>query len=224
MASGIESASINLDAIFSPKGTATAPATGITNANVDLNQRYLALSQGVAVPPTGIKVNNADLNTFFGRVGALIIPFGNYTAQSADTHDAGATFTLALNNNGTWSITLTALHSGSTGGTPLSGTWVSNPGTGVGSSYEYMLDSSSIGVSNGYNPPDQADPTYTSSSGWASLSAGAVITANTSHLLGGGAGSGTVVINGAFKIYIRPTGSGSGVLSTCGFNIRASAL
>lgn len=224
MASGIKSVGIDLDDIFSPKGTATAAATGIKVANVDINQRYLALSQGVSIPTTGIKVANADLNTIFGRVGALIIPFGSYSANSSDTHDAGATFSLTLSNNGTWTIALSALHGGSTSGSPLSGNWVSNPGAGIGSSYECLLDSSGMSIANGYTPIDQSSPTFSPTTGWVSLSGGKVITADTSHLIGGGAGSGLVVISGTFKIYIRPTGSGTGVLSSCGVNIQADAL
>jgi hypothetical protein len=226
MTSGITSAGVDLDNIFSPKGTATAPATGITigTPGVDLNQRYLALSQGVAVPATGIKVNNADLNTYFGRVGALVIPFGSYAASSADTHDAGAGLTLTMNTDGTWSISMYALHGGSTSGTPLSGTWVSNPGAGIGNSYEMLLDSSHMGISNGYTPPDQVSPFFTASTGWVSLSTARTVQADTSHLIAGGAGSGLVTVSGYFLIYIRPNGSGSGVQSTLQVNVEADAL
>jgi hypothetical protein len=224
MASGITVHGADLDSIYSGKGTATASATGVTIGGVDLNQRYLALSQGVAQPNQGVTSHGSDFSAYFGKVGALVIPFGSYSANSADTHDAGAGLTLTMNTDGTWSISMYALHGGSTSGTPLSGTWVSNPGAGIGNSYEMLLDSSHMGISNGYTPPDQVSPFFTASTGWVSLSTARTVQADTSHLIAGGAGSGLVTVSGYFLIYIRPNGSGSGVQSTLQVNVEADAL
>jgi len=68
---------------------------------------------------------------------AIVIPFGNYRAESSDSHDAGATFTFTIAPGGTWSIAMTALHTPSgTTGSPLSGNWHKSPSSGVGNDYE----------------------------------------------------------------------------------------
>lgn len=224
MASGITLHAVDLDSVYSGKGSATASATGVTIGGVDLNQRYLALSQGVAQPNQGVTSHGSDFSAYFGKVGALAIPFGSYSANSEDTHDCGSTFTLTLNTDGTWSISMVALHGGSTSGSPLTGTWVSNPGAGIGSSYEMLLDSSHMGISNSYVPIDQSSPSFTASHTWQSLSTARTVVADTSHLIAGGAGSGLVIVSGYFLIYIRPNGSGSGVQSTLQVDIEADAL
>lgn len=222
----ITSRGVPLSSIFGAKGTATAPNTGLTDGGVELAQLYLALSQGVPVPATGISVGNppADLNTFFGKPGAIAIPFGNYSAFSSDSHDCGAGLTLTFFPNGTWTITMYALHGGTTSGTPLSGNWVSNPGAGIGSSYEMLLDSSHMGISNGYNPPDQVSPFFTGSTGWVNMGSNRVVQADTSHMIAGGAGSGSIQVAGYFNVYIRPAGSGGGTLSQVSVSVEGDAF
>lgn len=220
----ITSRGVPLSSIFGPKGSATAPATGITDGGQDLNQLYLALSQGVAVPATGITAHGQDLNQYFGKPGAVTIPFGNYSAFSSDSHDCGAGFTLTFFPDGTWTISMYALHGGTTSGSPLSGNWVSNPGAGIGSSYEMLLDSSHMGISNGYNPPDQVSPFFTGSTGWVNMGSNRVVQADTSHMIAGGAGSGSIQVAGYFNVYIRPAGSGGGTLSQVSVSVEGDAF
>lgn len=224
MASGITVHGVDLDSVYSGKGSATASATGVTIGGVDLNQRYLALSQGVAQPNQGVTSHGSDFSAYFGKLGALVIPFGSYATSSQDSHDCGSGLTLTLNNDGTWAITMYALHGGSTTGSPISGTWVSNPGAGIGSSYEMLLDSSHMSISNGYTPADQVSPFFTASHTWVNLGTAQTVQADTSHMIAGGAGSGPIIISGYFNIYIRPAGSGSGVLSQLQVDVQGDAL
>lgn len=71
MTSGIQSAGVDLDAIFDAhrSGQPNARATGIAINGSDLNARLAPLSAGSAAAATGIQSEGADLNTLFAQIG-----------------------------------------------------------------------------------------------------------------------------------------------------------
>lgn len=220
MASGFKTADLDLDDVFLPYASGVKPApTGFAVAGVDLKDRY---HPGTTDTPTQFTVaGGADLATLFAPI-AQIIPFGGpYQSNASDSHDIGASFSLSINRDGTWEITQVALHGGSNTGTPKTGTWHAAPGASVGDNYEVQFVAT-VSVANDYVPPENADPTYTPTTGWLVLSADRSVIADTGHLLGGGAdGPGTVTLNGTYEVRIRRVGASHFVASTVAFELGA---
>lgn len=171
---------------------------------------------GVDIGPKWAKKGTASYND------AIVIPFGSYQAESSDSHDSGATFTFTISSNGTWSIAMTALHETSgTNGSPLSGNWHKSPASGVGNDYE-MQATATFTVTNTYKGDSPVTPSYTATTGWLSLSASQSLAANTSHLLGGGAGTGMVSVSGHWTLSIRKKGGTQTKASTLNASVEAS--
>ncbi len=135
------SAGTDLDAVFDPYVQGTSPgATGYRlSTGVDINTRYAPLTFGTAAAVTGYRISSgADLNTLFAAFGTAhysipSIQGGTYsvkTVASAVSGQTGASagLSLAFNNDGTYSFTVTAQTSGGSAATitglPSSGTWL----------------------------------------------------------------------------------------------------
>lgn len=72
-----------------------------------------------------------------GTSASLVADFGMGTVYSGTQASAGTSVTLTVKTDGTWTITF---GSGDTpSGTPTSGTWVTNGGSGVGSQFEVQF-------------------------------------------------------------------------------------
>jgi len=101
MASNYKVGGVDLDAIFEPKSTGTAAATGYKVAGADLNTLYATLAEGSAAAATGYKVGAADLNTIFAALGSLaatISPVGLGQANSRAINDCSTG--IQFNTNG----------------------------------------------------------------------------------------------------------------------------
>lgn len=229
MPSGYRSNGVDFDDLFDPyvQGPKSID-TGRRVAGVDLSQRYAHIQYGTKRADVGYRVSGTDVSNLWAAKGsasyndALVIPFGVYSAQSTDSHDAGASLTFTINPDGTWSIAMTALHSPTgTSGNPVSGTWHKAPAAGVGNNYE-MQATAQFTVSNGYNGDTPASPTYTATTGWLPLSAARQLIADTSHLSGGGAGSGMVDVSGHWTINIRKVGGTQVKTSTLQADVEAT--
>jgi hypothetical protein len=87
MASGIETAGVDLDTILAPyvTGEVKAPTTGIEVAGSDICNRYTKLSLGSAPSPTGIKAAGADLNAIFAAKGTVVKPLSLFTTATPST-------------------------------------------------------------------------------------------------------------------------------------------
>lgn len=217
----------DLDDIFDPYQGGTKPAaTGYTVGSQDLKDRYNPISEGDAAPATHMDVQGVgDLNQIFAAKGtstkAIVIPFGNYSASSHGSHDVGAGFDLALHADGTWDISLTFLHSGGTGGTPLHGSWCKDPVSGIGADYEVRFVAH-ITISN---TGSASGGSYTASTGWLSLGSDAGVSADTGHILSGGSSdSGSSGVGGYWYVDIRKVGSSVIRRSSCNINLQAISI
>lgn len=216
----------DLDDIFDPYQGGTKPSsTGYKVGAQDLRDRFSPRDEGDAAPVTHMAVGSLDLNQLFAAKGtstkALVIPFGSYYAASRGSHDAQANFTLTMHPDGTWDIDLSALGiSSSTSGSPQSGNWHKSPASGVGSDYQVRFVAH-ITIDDQYSPGDKGS--YTATTGWLTLSSDRVAQASTGHLLSGGAGSGTVNVQGYWYVDIRKVGSTVTRRSTCDIDLSALA-
>lgn len=143
MTSPIKKNGTPLSSIFDPYTQgAKAAATGLYENGNDLCNLYAPLSAGTAAAATGIKKNGADLNTIFAALGTAQYPLGfNGGVYDRTANRGGATVSLTMNTDGTWSI--------STGtGTPTSGTWL-NFG---GSVSDYTVEFDESGFTTGSVP------------------------------------------------------------------------
>jgi hypothetical protein len=213
MASGFRNAAgQDTDDLYDPDVIGDGPsAPGFRRADGS-TLRYAAAKYGAPGVAMGMRLGSGvDIGTQWARKGtasytdAIVIPFGYYTADSNDSHDAGATLTFTINPDGTWSIALIALHmANGVSGVPRSGNWHKAPAAGVGNAYE-MQATAAFTITNNYRGDDPG-PSYTPTTGWLPLSAARTLTATAGHLLGGGAGSGTVDVQGNWLIAIRKIG------------------
>jgi hypothetical protein len=224
MATGVKSKNVDTDDIFDPYDGGTKPAlTGYKAGSQDFRDRYSPRAEGDDIGhDTGLDVKNVDMRQIFAKKGtstkAQVIPFGQYNAFSADSHDAGADFTLTVNRNGTWAIVITALHGGSATGTPKTGNWHKSPGTTVGDDYEVQFVASvTVNSTDG-------EPSYTPTTGWLRINDTRGVAASTGHLLGGGATSGFASASGNYAVRIRKVGGSNIVASICRFDITANVV
>lgn len=223
----MKSKGVNFSDLFDPDVVGDGPtAPGYMVNGVPL--RFARIKYGTKRADIGYAEKGVDLSNKWAAKGtasyndALVIPFGIYSASSTDSHDAGASLTFTINPDGTWSIAMAALHSPTgTSGTPVSGTWHKAPAAGVGNNYE-MQATAQFTVSNGYTGIDEAAPSYTATTGWLPLSAARQLIADTSHISGGGAGSGLVDVSGHWTINIRKVGGTQVKTSTLQADVEAT--
>jgi hypothetical protein len=131
MSSGLFSNGNALENIFAAwaSGMPHAPATGLGNATLDINQLFAPLSQGSAAPATGIFSNGADLNTIFCALGTNSLMPGIQglsmsTAVQLPSGSGSATSNLNILTSG-WQFTGNAI-----GGTQTLGN-LPNPSSGI---------------------------------------------------------------------------------------------
>jgi hypothetical protein len=215
-------------ALFDPDIKGDGPlATGFRRSNgTTLN--YANIIYGTEISSnTGFRLaNGADDRTLWAAFGTAhyipVIPFGNYTESITANNAAHSTFTLTFSSNGTWSISQVAAPGGTVSGTPLSGQWAPTTGTGVGAGY-VLRATAAITVTNSYTGGTGANPTFTpSTSGFISLASAFTITIDTSSLIGGGTGHGTVTLAGGYTIDIQASSGGPIATSSFSNNARAS--
>lgn len=223
-----------MDDVFDPYVQGPKPsATGYRMSDgVDLNQRYAPLSFGTAAPKQSYRIaSGADFNTLWCKKGtasyndAVVIPWSGFSAVSTNSHNAGATWSLTFNRNGTFAVSNTALQGGATSGSPTSGNWHKAPSTTAGDAYEIRF-TAHVNIDNGYtdaNGTYQATPSYTASTGWLSMATARSVQMDTSNLVGGSAGvrGGSVNVSGSYTIEIRKVGGTQVVTQTVSASVQA---
>lgn len=129
MSDAIKSKGVSLAAIFDPyvAGTTKARASGIDDAGTDTSNLYANIIYGSAAAATGIKSQNADLNTLYAKIGTASYvspPAGNFIAKSfgVDGPDMDSNVTVIIKSDGTWQITTAGNGAATTPG--ASGTWL----------------------------------------------------------------------------------------------------
>jgi hypothetical protein len=145
MPSPIAQHGITLDNTFDPwtAGTDKASATGISEAGVDICNKYAPLKYGTAAPATGITCRTpaVDLNAIFAKKGTAkyAIPPPTYAGLTITATGTGAiTSSITLDSNGQWSSSDGQL-----------GTWYGSTLAGVGAGYEVRATvSGGSGVTN----------------------------------------------------------------------------
>lgn len=111
MSNAIASKGVSLANIFDPyvAGTTQARASGIDDAGTDTSNLYANIIYGTAAVATGIKSQNADLNTLYAAKGTAQyqLGFGGlYSSALAGRNNTSLTFptasTWSVTTNGTW--------------------------------------------------------------------------------------------------------------------------
>ena len=214
-------AGVDFDDLYDPFVQGTPPAaTGYRNlSGVDLAGRYAPIAFGTKGPNVNYRnLAGVDLSNLWAAIGTArylpVIPFGAYDQSIFNNHDAGATFTCAFNNDGTWAITQSNVPGGgSSSGSPLSGVWASTTGAGVGSGYNIRITSTMAVTANTAG----GTPSFTGSTGFVALDSGFTITVTTSHLINGG-GGGVTTLSGGYTIEIQSKSGGPITTSTLRVN------
>lgn len=226
----------DLDSIFEPRqaGDPTANATGFVTGDtgLDLNQRYLPITEGDAYSdnvdfktPIG-----SDLRDVFAAIGtaSAVTYDGVSSSQHASiaANQVGeqivALANIQFNTNGTTTQTEGSSRDGI--GTPdnnlINGSWFKDaPEVGIGSDYEISIDASDLQIREGINPNissvsisnSSPAPTYTA----LSTAAFFLISCET---VGGGGGN-EVFVNGTVVFNIRKIGTSKVYTKSIVYNV-----
>lgn len=204
-------AGVDFDSLFDPYVQGTKPANcGLRDiAGVDLVERYAPISFGSKGPDVGFRLaDGTDVSNLWAAFGTATytLPFNGQSydasaqALSGQTGPIGSSVSLAINNNGTWTISGGPNFSG----TPVSGTWL--PAGASVSDYEVQFVVSGTGGSNDA-------PSYVSCSATRACSVSAQVEASSTDF----------VVNGA-SITCRLRRIATGAVTTTVCNFSASAL